>query len=155
MKNKMFIVIAVAATILAFSTFTLAQQEKCAEVGSIISVTKARSGHFETVTFLVNSTDPNYNVKTSHPPFTYSESDTPVHIRGKYFKTIQFQAVYWTCKIAENFKASTMTIMGVKNTEQFEGYVSYTIGYRQKSKYVGTTRSTSGGKTKVIVKFKR
>ncbi len=153
MKNKLLILSSVCVMVLGLSTISLAQ--KCTEDGAIRRVTKARTGNFETVTFEVNSTGPNYQISTAHPPFKYSEGDRLLHIRGKSFKEIQFKSVFWTCKIAENFSAHTAQIIDVKQTDQFEGYVSYVIGYRTKSKYVGVSKSTDGGKTKVVIKFKR
>jgi hypothetical protein len=119
-------------------------------------VTKTRSGNFETVTFVLNArTPPDHVIEDTHPPFTYSESDDVVHVRGKVFKSIQFRGVFWTCSIAENFKADTKTIMDVKQDEQFEGYVSYVIGYTKKSKYVGKSVVKNGKRCKVILKFRR
>jgi hypothetical protein len=129
--------------------------QKCTEQGSIKRVTKAKAGNFETVTFEVNSANPDYSVETSRPPFTLGESDKTIHIRGKYFKSVNFKSVVWTCRIAESLSTPTVTIMDVRNTEQFEGYVTYVIGYRTKSKYVGTTKITTGDKTKIAVKFRR
>ena len=153
MKNKLLILSSVCVVVLGFSTNLLAQ--KCTDDGAIRRVTKARTGNFETVTFEVNSATPDYTVETSHPPFTLGESDKTIHIRGKYFKSVHFKSVFWTCKIAESLSAHTTQIMDVRNTEQFEGYVSYAIGYRTKSKYVGVSKTTTGNKTKVVVKFKR
>ena len=68
---------------------------------------------------------------------------------------MRFTGVNWTCIIGENFSAATTTVMGIKSIEQFEGYVTYVIGYKTKSKYVGQSSSTSGGVKKIVFKFKR
>ena len=153
MKYKLITLAATCGMLLILSIFSFGQ--KCTEPRSIKRVTKAKAGNFEIVTFEVNSGNPDYSVETSHPPFTLGESDKTIHIRGKYFKSVHFKSVFWTCKIAESFSAHTTQIMDVRNTEQFEGYVTYVIGYRTKSKYVGTTKTTTGDKTKVVVKFRR
>ena len=58
MKNHLRITLFAAMALLAFSTYVSAQGP-CKEPGSIRSVTKARSGGFETVTFeIVGSTLP-------------------------------------------------------------------------------------------------
>lgn len=153
MKLKLITLAATYGMLLVLSIFSFGQN--CTERGSIKRVANAKTGNFETVTFEVNSANPDYTVETAHPPFTLGESDKTIHIRGKYFKSIYFKSVAWTCRIAESLSTPTNTIMDIRNTEQFEGYVTYTIGYRTKSKYVGTTKITTGDKTKVVVKFKR
>lgn len=153
MKRKLFVLFSAFALLLGIAIASFAQ--KCTEDGAIRRVTKSRVGNFETVTFEVNSDSPDYTVENARPPFTYSESDDVVRVRGKVFKTIQFKSVFWTCTIAENFRAATIQIMDVKNIEQFEGYVGYAIGYRKRSKYVGTTQTHVGKKTMVVMKFRR
>jgi len=118
-------------------------------------VTKARNGNFETVTFDVQSSKPDYEVKTEKPPFQEYGSEKQIRIAGKYYKSVYFKSVAWTCTIAEKLKASTSNIVAVRNIEQFEGYVNYIIGFRQKGSYVGTTASTTGNRTKIAVKFRR
>ena len=145
---------AALAALFVFSTLTFAQQQKCTEPGSIKRISKARSGKFETVTFEVFTPSPTLKVTNAHRPFENYNGD-PVHIRGNYFKEVRFTGVNWTCKIVQNFHAATSTVMGIANTEQFEGYVTYIIGYKTKSKYVGQSSSTSGGVKRIVFKFKR
>ncbi|MFM9905939.1 MAG: hypothetical protein ACKVQJ_15360 [Pyrinomonadaceae bacterium] len=154
MKNKLAIIVAACASILAFSTLSLAQQQKCSEPGSIKRIIKARAGNFETVTFEVVPPSPDFKITNAHRPFENYGGD-PVHIKGKYFKEVRFTGVNWTCKISENFSAATTTVTGVAQTEQFEGYVTYIVGYRTKSKYIGQSSTTSGGIRRIVLKFKR
>ncbi len=154
MKNKLLVLGSSFALVCAFGLVSLGQG-KCTEEGSIRSVTKARWGSFETVTFLVNSATPDYEVKTEKPPFQEYAEDKNLRIAGKYFKSVYFKSVMWTCRIAESLKSSSSNISAVRNIEQFEGYVNYIIGYKKKGSYVGTTASTAGKQTKIIVKFKR
>jgi len=141
-----------ALLLLASGSFA---QETCTEAGSILSVTKARSGKTETVTFEVNSTSPDYEVKTEKPPFQDYGGEKTLHIKGPYYKSVYFKSVSWMCDIAEKLKASTSNIAAVRNIEQFEGYVDYVIGYKKRGSYVGTTKTTEGGRTRIVVKFKR
>ena len=130
-------------------------QGRCKGDGSIRSVTKAHKGNFDTVTFDVQSASPDYEVRTEKPPFQeYGEGKT-IRIAGKYYKSVYFKSVSRMCTIPEKVKASTSNIAGVRNIEQFEGYVNYIIGYRKRGSYAGTTAITSGDHTKIIVKFKR
>lgn len=152
MQKKLTLLTSFAALLLGLSAFSFGQ--KCTEVGAIKRVTKARAGNFETVTFDVNTASPDYNVENARPPFQYTGEET-IKVRGNYFKAVNFKGIFWTCEITENFSAPTRTIMQVKNAEQFEGYVTYIIGYRKRSKFVNTTVSTIGDKAKVVLKFRR
>lgn len=154
MKNKLFIMAAVCAAILAFSGIASAQMANCSEPGSILRVTKSRAGRFELVTFEVKANDPNYEVTNAKPPFQMYGDEKILRIKGKAFKSIVFRGINWTCNIRENFRAATTTIMAVKNIEQFEGQVEYIIGYSNKSKFVGASASGVGS-TKVVLKFRR
>lgn len=154
MTTKLSRLLLILGIFAAFASVSLGQ--RCTEDGSIRSVTKARVGNFETVTFLINADSADYEVTNAKRPFyEYGEEEKPLRISGKYFKTINFKSVFWTCKISESLRAATTTIMDVKNIEQFEGYVVYAIGYRTKLKYVSTTETKVGRRLKVVMKFKR
>lgn len=155
LKKKLIILSSMCACMLALATLSLAQ-ERCTEDGSIRSVTKARSGNYETVTFEFNGKGlpQNINVTNEKPPIEDYGGEN-LHMKGKYFKGIHMNMVMWTCTIRENFGAKTTTIKDVKNSEQFEGYVTYVIGYTSKSKYVGKTEIIGAKRSKIIIKFKR
>jgi hypothetical protein len=153
-KKKIFLVLLACAAVFVFSSFAAAQALPfCSEPGSIMSVKKSRVGKFEYVTFELKANDPHYEILNVKPPFT-DYGDRRVRIKGTAFKSIQFHLVPTECRIRENFRAATTTVQGVASTEQFEGYVTYVIGYTSKSKYVGVT-ATGVGSTKVALKFKR
>ena len=154
MRNKLLILGTSCAFLMIFALSSVAQS-KCTESGSIRSVTKARSGGFETVTFDVQSAKPDYEVTTQKAPFQDYSGDKTIRIKGPYYKSIYFKSVNWTCNIVENLKAPTTNVAGVKNIEQFEGYVNYIVGFRKKGSYVGTTKTTTGNRTKVVLKFRR
>ena len=156
MKNKLITLAAACCGLVLLSSAASAQMQKCTEAGSIRSVTKARSGNFETVTFeIVGSALPEIvEVRNEKPPITNYGGDN-LHMKGPYFKSVNLRMVPWTCEIRENLGARTTTITGVKQEEQFEGYVGYAIGYTSKRKYVGVTKITGAKTSKVIVKFRR
>lgn len=155
MKNKLIIIATVCSSILVFSMTGIAQGP-CKETGAVKSVTKARSGNFETVTFeIVGNTLPQFvDIRNEKPPIEDYGGEN-LHMRGPYFKIVNLRMVPWTCKIRENTGARTTTITGVKQTEQFEGHVEYAIGYTKRSKYVGKTTIIGRKTSKVIVKFRR
>jgi hypothetical protein len=153
-KNKFLIAIALCAVVFAFSSVAMAQMPNCNEPGSIMRVTKSRSGKFELVTFELKANDPNYEVKNAKPPFQMYGDEKTVRIKGNAFKSIVFRDVAWQCKIRENFSAKTTTVQGIKNIEQFEGQVEYIIGYSNRSKFV-SSYVYGVGSSKVVLKFKR
>ena len=156
MKNKLTIIVALCCGIVMLTLAAPAQMQRCSEPGSIRSITKAVSGNFETVTFeLVGRGLPDkVEVGDVKPPIENYGGDN-LHMRGRAFKSVFFAMVPWTCEIRENFKAKTSAIRDIKQIEQFEGYVSYVIGYSTRSKYAGKTVLYGRRVTKVIIKFKR
>lgn len=154
MKKKLLILVSIFAILLTAAIVGVAQ-ERCSEVGSILSVVRGKSGKYETVTFTVNSTEPDYEVRTARPPFQEYGSEDILRIRGPYYKSVFFKGVMWTCSILENFRTKTTNIGAPRNIEQFEGHVEYIVGYRRKGSYVGTTKTVSKGKTKIVVKFRK
>ena len=62
MKNKIITLISVCMGILCLS-FAAIAQNPCSEKGSVRSVTKARSGNFETVTFEIVGDTPEHFAK--------------------------------------------------------------------------------------------
>lgn len=155
MKKKLLIFGLACMSVLTLITLASAQ-ERCTEDGSIRSVTKARSGNFETVTFEINGdTLPGKIEVTNEKPPIRDYGGDNLHMKGKAFKGVHMSMVMWTCSIRENFKAKTSTIKDVRNSEQFEGYVTYVIGYSSRSKYVGKTEITGKTRSKIIIKFRR
>ena len=153
MKKHLLTLLSVASVLLALSIAASAQGP-CKDPGSIRSVTKARTGNFETVTFLINDGEPEVTVSNAKPPF---EDYGGKHLRipGKAWKEVLLRGIFWTCTIKENFGAQTRTITGIKQTEQFEGQARYVIGYSAKAKYVGQTNTVSGKTRKIVLKFRR
>ena len=153
MKKHLLILSAIAVFVSGMSVAASAQGP-CKDPGSVRSVTKTRSGNFETVTFLINDGDPEVTVSDVKPPFE-DYGGTHLRIPGKAWKEVLLRGIFWTCDIKENFRASTKTITGIKQTEQFEGQASYVIGYSSKKKYVGETNTVSGKTRRIVIKFRR
>lgn len=132
-----------------------AAQGPCKDPGSIRSVTKGRSGDFETVTFLINDGDPEVAISDTKPPFSDYSGEHKIRIPGKAWKEVVLRGIFWTCTIKHDFGAATRTITGIKQTEQFEGQANYIIGYSSKRKYAGMSNTVSGKTRKIVIKFRR
>ena len=155
MKKHLLLAFSATSVFFTLSLGVSAQEPRCTEQGSIRSVTKSRTGNFETVTFeIVGGLPQSIEVKNVKPPIENYGGDN-LHMNGPYFKSVSLHMVAWNCRIRDNFAAPTTTITGVENTEQFEGYVSYVIGYTSKKKYVGFSKLPGAARSKVIVKFRR
>lgn len=153
-KNKLTI-LCLGCLLVVSAALAARAQDRCTDEGSIASVVRARSGKHETVTFTVNSTEPNYEVTTARPPFQQYGQEKILRLRGPYYKAVSFRGIMWTCIIREDFRTKTTNIAVPRNIEQFEGHVEYIIGYRRRGSYIGTTKTVSNGKTKIVVKFRR
>lgn len=135
----------------------------CNTTGSIIQVKKSTHlyplpvGVVETVEFDVKSPAPTYAVTTVVPPFYADPSGNPVSVVGPRFKQIRFSGIDWMCTIPTNLALPTTRIKGVKQLGQFEGIVTYVVGYTGlASKYLGTSVQTVNPSTKrVVMKFKK
>lgn len=155
MKRSLVLSLLAACGSFVLSAGGYAQEPRCTEQGSVRSVTKARSGSFETVTFeIVGGLPQSIEVTNAKPPIENYAGDD-LHMEGPYFKNVSLHMVAWNCRIRDHFAAPTTTITGFRNTERFEGYVIYVIGYASRKKYVGFTKLPGKKISKVVVKFRR
>ena len=129
----------------------------CTEANSITRVTNTSpAGAYEYVIFDLKTNSPNYQVSSKSPPFTFDPSDDPVSVAGNKFKQIMFPSVYWMCSIQELLSLPKTQVKGVKRTGQFEGVVSYVVGYKTLGKYVTTYHyAVTTNRSKVVMKFKK
>jgi len=128
----------------------------CTDPGSIKKVSKTRSGSFEYVVFdYIKPPDPTYSVDTAHRPFAQDGSGDPVFVKGNRFKGVTFRSAVWTCTIQTNFSSHTTEIRDIKSVGQFEGDISYVIGYKKKANYISNYFYDVGSIRKIVVKFRR
>lgn len=128
----------------------------CGAPGSIKRVTNTHLGNYEYVVFDVRRPpNPNYSVTTVMPPFTADGSGDPVPVAGNKFIQIRFMGVMWTCGINEVFSLPKTAIKGIGKTGQFEGTVTYVVGYRTASTYLGSYYYDVGSIRKVVMRFRR
>jgi len=144
---------AVAFGLLASASIALA--EPCTEKGSLRRVTNTRAGKFDYVTFEIQRpATPRYEVTDENGPFTAGDTDEPVAVTGDKFKQISFRSIPWGCVIAENFTLPAGAIVDLKKTDQFEGYITYVIGYRNRASYVDTKQTDAGSIRKIVMRFR-
>jgi len=154
MKNFVLHARAAMAVTFLFSLATAAQEPRCTEQGSVRSITKARTGKLETVTLeFVGGLPQSVEVTNVEAPIENYSGDN-LHMKGPHFMSVSVHMVAWNCRIREDLAARTSTITGIKQTEQFEGYVTYAIGYTSRKKYVGYTKANGSKRSKVVVKFR-
>lgn len=145
--------------VLAGPTSMLAQSafaQPCGTPGSIKRVKNTKIGIYEYVVFDVRRPpNPQYSITTATPPFTEDGSGDPVTVAGNKFKQIRFTGVFWTCGIKEIFSLPRTAIKGVGKTGQWEGVVTYVVGYRTASTYLGAYYYDVGSIRKVVMRFRR
>ena len=130
----------------------------CDEPNAIAKVrNRAPAGAYEYVVFdfIKPPAAPNFSVTTVSPPFTEDPSDRPITIAGARFKQIRFDSVVWTCEIAEAFALPRRAIKGIARTGQFEGVISYVVGYRRASRFAGYYSYDAGRYLKIVLKFRK
>lgn len=156
MKSKLIISAAILATLLIFAG--AAFPANCSASGSIIQVKKFRLGAFEYVDFIVQR-PPKSNfswavTSPAGPTFTEDPSGNTITIVGPKYKQIEFRNVEWMCTIPY-VSLPTTRIKAVKKIGQFEGIVTYVVGYMGPiSKYVSTTASNiSFTRRRIRMKF--
>jgi hypothetical protein len=67
-------------------------------------------------------------VTTASATYTDSDGSTIVTVPGCKFKSVTFRNVEWMC-VTNNTVVPDSRIKAVKLTEQFEGHITYRIGY--------------------------
>jgi hypothetical protein len=155
MKTKLSHIAAITVGLLILATDT-AFSAPCTAARSIKSVRNTHIGNYEYVVFDVRRPpNPHYSVTTETGPFTEDASGNPVPVAGNKFKQIRFTGVFWTCTIAEVFSLPKTAIKDIKKTGQFEGVVTYVVGYRTASVYLGTYYYDVGNIRKVVMQFRR
>lgn len=139
-----------------FVLSTVVISAPCNEAGSMRRVYKQAAGNYEYVVFeLIRPAKPEFEVRTEHPPFYEDGPGDLVKVKGKFFKEIDFRGVVWTCDIRETLAVRTSSIVDVKKSGQFEGYITYVIGYAKRSQYVSSYVRNEGKYRRYFVKFKK
>ena len=127
----------------------------CSAPNSIARVTNTSIGAYEYVVFdfIKPPNLPPFSISTASPPFLEDPSGIAVHVAGNRFKKVAFSSVGWMCDIVEALHLPRSGIKGVKKTGQFEGYITYIIGRRAGSSYLGSYSYDAGPKREIVLKF--
>lgn len=144
--------ISVVIALFIAATATPALAAPCTMPGSIVSVTNNRVGNFERVIFNCRRPFPGtYSVSTAAPQFIEDGSGNVITVTGPKYQQIRFKSVVWTCSIAENLHVPKVAIKDIKKIGQFEGVVTYVIGYRNASQYITTYAYNSSATIRKVV----
>jgi hypothetical protein len=133
------IVTALVASTFLFLAASEAQAAACTEANSIVIVKNSRVGTREYVDFWVKkpvTLSVSAVADNSGPNFREDPSDRLIVVPGNRWSRIRFMSVNWLCSIPENLSLPKPIVRSVKSIEQFEGYVTYIIGRRNKN-YLG------------------
>ncbi len=140
---------------LAFvSFFVQGYSTPCNQSNSLISVKKKKIGNADYVIFTLKLPVTATNSMTSAtPPFIQDGSGATITIAGCAYKKVTFNNIVWTCK-TKIISHSTQFVQKVKNIGQFEGIISYVIGYKCTANSVVSYSYIAGSYQKFVVRFK-
>lgn len=151
MKNIYPLLFSILLVFISFNTFATF----CNTAGSLVSVKKTKSGRTEYVIFTIKKpTNVKTTVSNATPPFIEDASGNTLTIQGCKYKQLVLNGVDWTCTIHEYLSNATSLIRQVKRTGQFEGVISYVVGYKcsPASKFVFYSYP-AGGYMKYVMRF--
>lgn len=129
-------------------------QEECNMGGAIKSITYKKTGAKEQIIFEFVSPAAAVRVEKVKPPFTMDPSGEKVTVKGRQFRKIHFMSSGWMCNIPLRLKgagAKGAKITGFKNTELFEGYLTYVMGCSQTASISGPVTTTKGKRQYVTI----
>lgn len=127
--------------------------QNCNQANSLISVKKKKIGNADYVIFtLKRPVTATNSVASATPPFIEDGSGNTINILGCAYKKVTFNNIVWTCK-TKMLSSSTQFVQKVKNIGQFEGIISYVIGYKCIANSVVSYSYTAPPYQKVVVRF--
>ena len=128
--------------------------QNCSQANSLISIRKKKIGNADYVIFTLKlPVTATTSVAAATPPFIQDGSGNTITILGCAYKKVTFNNVVWTCK-TKMFSSSTQFVQKVKNIGQFEGIISYVIGYKCTANSVVSYSYATGQYQKFVVRFK-
>ncbi len=127
----------------------------CSAPNSIAEVVNTSIGRYEYVVFdyVKPPNLPQFSISTASPPFLADPSGLPVPVAGQKFKTIQFSSIGWMCSVKEVFHLPKSGVKDIKKIGQFEGVITYVIGRRAGSSYLGSYSYDAGAHREIVLKF--
>ena len=155
MKTKCYLTLTLTALLLSLAQPIDAQP--CSGPRSILRVKNTVIGNHEYVVFdYVRPPAASYSVTpVTGPNFTQDGSGNTITVAGNKFRQIRFSGINWTCSITHNINVPRTAIKDIKGIGQFEGVVTYVVGYRTASVYLGSYSYNVGSIQKVVMWFKK
>jgi hypothetical protein len=146
-------------------TGTICFSQDCNDPNAILTIKKNRIGSYEYVIFNIrNPFSGNYTIRSATPAnFDFDEgASAGTTVVGCRYQRIQFTQMNWFCTPIRLQSGGITTIKEIKNAGQFEGYMTFIIGYRcPASRYLGIYQypgtivmgGTTIPVTKVVLRF--
>jgi hypothetical protein len=131
-----------------------AHADNCTAPNSIVKISNSKQGPWEFVdVFLKAPATATVAVSAATGPnFREDPSDMPIVIPGDHWTEIRFSSVDWMCTTLAQFNLPKPIVKSIKQTERFEGYVTYVIG-RKGHHFMGSSWSTQGSLRRLRLKF--
>jgi hypothetical protein len=147
---KLFLPFLISSVVSVSSAFAAS----CTAPNSIIKVSNSRIGVREMVTFRIKAPlSGTYSITAGHgPTFIEDGSGNPIHVGGNRWTDVTFRQMNWLCSTPTHFVLPKHVIKDIKLIGQFEGQIEYVVG-RRNGHYLGHTVSTSGGITRIKLKY--
>ena len=149
----MFNRIALSVVFLASLSLT-AHAANCNTPNSIVKISNSKQGPWEFVDFYVKQplTGTVALTALTGPNFRQDPSDLPIFIPGNHWTAVRFSSMDWMCTTPAQFALPKPIVKSIKQTERFEGNVTYVIG-RKGHHFMGSSWSTIGALKRLRLKF--
>ena len=131
----------------------------CSDPNTLVKVYKTRTTNYEYVIFKIKKSFTGaYIVNPVTVPIPFDEGGVdpePAFPSCKYLQ-VSFTGIGWMCKVNQQTGLATTRVKDVVRTGQFEGVISYAVGYRcPASKFLGHYAYDDGAFRKVVLRFRR
>ena len=131
-----------------------AHAANCNAPNSLVKISNSKQGPWEFVDFYAKS-PMSGSVALSAPTgpnFREDPNDLPIFIPGNRWTAVRFSSIDWMCTTPAQFSLPKSIVKSIKQTERFEGNVTYVIG-RNGHHFMGSSWSTIGAMKRLRLKF--
>lgn len=133
--------------------------QTCTAPNTLVKVYKTRTANYEYVIFkLKKNFTGTYSVTPIIPPIPFDEGGVTPNppVSGCKHLSVVFTEIDWMCVTNQQTGLYTTRIKDVVRTGQFEGVISYAVGYQcPSSKFLGHYAYDDGSYRKVVLRFRR
>ena len=144
-----------ALSVLAVLALPLAAHAaNCNTPNSIVKISNSKQGPWEFVDFYVKQplTGTVALTAPTGPNFREDPSDLPIFIPGNRWTAVRFRSMDWMCTTPTQFALPKTIVKSIKQTERFEGNVTYVIG-RNGNHFMGSSWSPVGTLQRLRLKY--